>query len=1036
MSVPFDQFIGELYADRLSWIEASRKNKFERGIWNATVEKYADPTHFIFELLQNAEDQGATWVRFRLERDTIAFEHDGTPFDRDDIEGITGIGNTTKIDQPNKIGCFGIGFKSVYVVTQRPEIHCAIEGNPIAFAIRDLVIPELIATSHNGPTTLIRLPLVEAKAAEILGKVREGLGNLGPRSLLFLNKVKSLHWSDGETDGHCSVEAMTDGIRALVRVVGAEAPKSERFLILSRPVARDGDARDYSVKIALKLDDRDEIVAEPVTRLAVFFETEDLTGLRFQVHGPFQLTDNRANIKRGDPWNLQLVQELSALLVESLPELRDRGYLKRNFLEVMPNKHDDLPEPWPLLRQAVVDAFKSEPLVPAHHGGHVPGTQSIRGPSDVRDVLGDDGLVQFADLGTKRWVVSSGLKHSRADGFLATIDVPEWAHAEFLTALQRGFTPNFYGQETASAKRAQSWFDALTDDQVQRFYLLIDAAARSGKRPGLSQIPYVRLEDGTRASSTNARLRPPGGTDEAAAHGLVLVKRTLTRIGRGRGKDVEQFLRKVGVKEIGERDYLAAIIRANYAGKGGRPTVERHLQHMRRVLRYFAQTHDITIFQNADILRAEGTETYHKPSDIFLGMPFAETGLDRIYDGTLSGRNKRPLWKGYAKLKRPDLLAFVKAIGLEDELVIERTRIPYDYPRWGNLHKGFGGTRTMASETNTDYRIAQLAALLKRKDVAIARMVWNAVATVGLPAMFARWAPNQQYAANRDSSTLAIILQQAEWIPTADGAFRRPRVINGPDLLPGFTTAGNETWLEAIEFGLENRQRSELGQMRRKAAQSIGLPPELADQLGRLPADAVKALADEMLDRINSGAFSKPDFPERTAPNPAVRAERVAERAKAAPIKTYETRERSVRTSDTEVKPLAKTYLRDYYTNDREALVCQGCHDVMPFRVPSGEYYFEAPELLQSTSSELAANHLALCPTCSAKWRYANETEDADIVAALRENAALDISVILAGETVRLRFVQVHFDDLRAIIGLNNCVTEDPDPEVRERAVG
>jgi hypothetical protein len=192
MSAPFEVWLDRLRERRRRWVNASRENAFDRGIWNATVEKYADPTHFIFELLQNAEDAGATRASFRLETDSISFEHDGRQFNRDDIEGVTGIGNTTKIDQANKIGCFGIGFKSVYVVTDTPAIHCRIEDQPRAFTIRDLVVPELIETTHQGKTTVIQLPLPPDRGPMLLGQARIALESRAARSLLFLTNLRRL----------------------------------------------------------------------------------------------------------------------------------------------------------------------------------------------------------------------------------------------------------------------------------------------------------------------------------------------------------------------------------------------------------------------------------------------------------------------------------------------------------------------------------------------------------------------------------------------------------------------------------------------------------------------------------------------------------------------------------------------------------------------------------------------------------------------------------------------------------------------------
>lgn len=170
-----------------------------------------------------------------------------------------------------------------------------------------------------------------------------------------------------------------------------------------------------------------------------------------------------------------------------------------------------------------------------------------------------------------------------------------------------------------------------------------------------------------------------------------------------------------------------------------------------------------------------------------------------------------------------------------------------------------------------------------------------------------------------------------------------------------------------------------------------------------------------MLKRIASGAFSAPPFPEREAPNPERRAERLADRTRLAAAKTYETRNRNVRTSDKDARQLARPYLRDLYTNPDGDMICQACHHAMPFRLDDGKHYFEAPELLQSVSAELAENHLALCPTCCAKWQNANTTSDSYLEQALQSTEELEILVTLAGEETRLRFVKVHLEDLRTI---------------------
>ncbi len=107
------------------------------------ANRYDDRTHFIYELLQNAEDalarrlnwQGSRTVSFHLNKEVLRFTHSGEPFNEKDVRGICGIDEGTK--NLTEIGRFGIGFKSVYAFTDRPEIHSGIEN----FAVESFVWP-------------------------------------------------------------------------------------------------------------------------------------------------------------------------------------------------------------------------------------------------------------------------------------------------------------------------------------------------------------------------------------------------------------------------------------------------------------------------------------------------------------------------------------------------------------------------------------------------------------------------------------------------------------------------------------------------------------------------------------------------------------------------------------------------------------------------------------------------------------------------------------------------------------------------------
>jgi hypothetical protein len=104
---------------------------------------YPDQAHFVFELLQNAEDTGATEVSFMLADDGCRFDHNGTRhFTESDVRAITGIYSSTKKNTADQIGKFGIGFKSVFVYTSTPTVY----SKDFSFRILQKVMPEPVAS--------------------------------------------------------------------------------------------------------------------------------------------------------------------------------------------------------------------------------------------------------------------------------------------------------------------------------------------------------------------------------------------------------------------------------------------------------------------------------------------------------------------------------------------------------------------------------------------------------------------------------------------------------------------------------------------------------------------------------------------------------------------------------------------------------------------------------------------------------------------------------------------------------------------------
>ena len=187
----------------------TRDNIRRRGtefddIGNFLAEKlYGDRAHFIYELLQNAEDALALryqkdpsvsdGVTFRLYRDHLEVSHHGKLFDEADVKGICDVLRGTKNERLDQIGTFGIGFKSVYAFTRSPEIHSGDEH----FVIKNFIRPHAVEPRplQDSLQTLFYFPFDHPNFGEsdAFHLIQSKLKSLGPRSLLFLRHVESLH---------------------------------------------------------------------------------------------------------------------------------------------------------------------------------------------------------------------------------------------------------------------------------------------------------------------------------------------------------------------------------------------------------------------------------------------------------------------------------------------------------------------------------------------------------------------------------------------------------------------------------------------------------------------------------------------------------------------------------------------------------------------------------------------------------------------------------------------------------------------------
>src|SRR5579859_6590651 len=173
--------------------DLARVLKRHTGIRKIVEDLYPDSAHFIFELLQNAEDKSATDVAFTLSTASLIFEHNGRPFDRRDIEKITDIGEGARAEDEERIGRFGVGFKAVFAYCETPRIW----SSTFSFKITDLVLPSALDKRPElGEKTRFEFPFNNPKKQpqDAYAEINAGLSELAETTLLFLPHMRSIRW--------------------------------------------------------------------------------------------------------------------------------------------------------------------------------------------------------------------------------------------------------------------------------------------------------------------------------------------------------------------------------------------------------------------------------------------------------------------------------------------------------------------------------------------------------------------------------------------------------------------------------------------------------------------------------------------------------------------------------------------------------------------------------------------------------------------------------------------------------------------------
>lgn len=1019
--------IDEVRKDREDLARVLKKHS---GIRKIVEDLYPDSAHFIYELLQNAEDTGATSARFILTKSSLMFEHNGRAFDVKDIRAITDIGEGTKGNDDDKIGRFGVGFKAVFAYSETPHIW----SPSYSFKITELVLPFPINPVVDiGTKTRFEFPFNNPKKERAIAykEVFEGLEELAETTLLFLSHLESISWQiDGADTGEVLRYQHSTNHFEVLKQKSGKTTTSLHFLKFEHPVIGLEKQRiavayalDYLPNVSQfdakkNINKQMKIVPASPGKVAVFFPAEkETSGLRFHLHAPFVPELSRASIKE-TPANTPLFKQLSELISKSLHEIRDNNLLSADFLGVLPNPQDQIPSRYECIRSAIIEAMNNEALTPTFDKSHAPAMHLLQARAIVKNVVSKDDiklLVDYEDT-PPNWAVGV-IKGSNAERFLEGLDITEWDIAQFFELLcNKTGSIDRDPPENVTSEQVKEWLINKSVDWHQQFCALLydylsnlDWLKKSQAVRKIKLLNIIRLSNQT-LSLPDSCFFPSDGVE----HDDVLPRVDGGIYSSGRSKaqqeNAKKFLIEVGVKDVGESEQIRAILETRYSSSSFKP----RKQDLKRFVTFLDKNPDEAEMFSEYHIFERTDEKWATPGEVYLDQPFIETGLKEYFD-IVNSDSLGMLSDKYLKsdISTPKLLSFAKSVGVNSSLTIKNTGVS-SHPNKRNLMTDYYkyNVKWTSTAVNDDWYIESLKDVLEAISTPTSRLIWNTMRECEAKHLEARFRPNQQYVIQREPSTLVLMLREHAWIPQGNGKFVKPAEADSQLLPSGFAFDSGWTWIKAIHFGKEIEKKSEEFRQKKAAAKALGFDDE--ESLENARRFALLPLVDQkrILNDLDRNRLT--ELPENQSSNPERRAKNIGNQVESDLEKTTEKRTRSVSVGRDDVKKEAEQYLKNQYTNSDGIMICQICKDALPFKLED-EYYFEKVELFREVNKHHQQNYLALCPNHSAMFQYANGSRDIQLQ-MFKELGSNELEIVLAQKDMSIYFTTNHRFDLQTIL--------------------
>jgi len=314
------------------WVQLEQDPELA-GPWHQLFKQVQSPRHVVSELLQNADDAGATEASVNIGDNEFVFSHNGQDFIEEHFASLCRFGYSNK-RALHTIGFRGVGFKSIFSLGD--EVRLFTPTLSVSFHRTRFTEPVWIGRNGNmSSRTEVRVGIKdEHRQRELEKNLEEWLRS--PASLLFFRSIRCLRigqqevrWISGgpepvRNSEWMALSANLDTKYLLLRSEAEDFPddaldeiRQERML----SVEEDPSFPPCRIEIILGMEGR----------LFVILPTGVKTKLPFACNAPFVQDPARVKIKDPEisPTNRWLLKRAGELAANGMLE-----WLRREDLEI------------------------------------------------------------------------------------------------------------------------------------------------------------------------------------------------------------------------------------------------------------------------------------------------------------------------------------------------------------------------------------------------------------------------------------------------------------------------------------------------------------------------------------------------------------------------------------------------------------------------------------------------------------------------------------------------------------------------------